>query len=148
PKISIVVPTYETPKGYLRAMLRSVQAQTYRNWELCIADGASQSSWVRDILSDFRNQDTRIKVTFLERNAGIAGNTQAALDMATGEYVAFLDHDDTLAPFAMYEVVKALDCDSDIDILYSDEDKIGAAGSRRRDPTFKPAWSPDLLRSR
>lgn len=145
PLISIVVPTYNTPAEYLDAMVASVRAQTYARWELCIADGASSAGHVRETLGRLAAADTRIRVQFLSENGGIAGNTNAALAMATGEFVALLDHDDTLAPFALHEVVRAIDDNPDADVIYSDEDKLDETGARV-DPCFKPDWSPDLLR--
>ena len=146
--VSIVTPTYETPAPFLRALLESVRQQTYARWELCVADGGSRSPQVRAILEEAARQDARIKVVFLPQNEGIAGNTAAALALAGGEFVAFLDHDDTLAPFALFEVVKAVHAEPEADVLYSDEDVIDARGGRRTDPQFKPDWSPDALTSR
>ncbi|HEY1381940.1 MAG TPA: glycosyltransferase, partial [Gemmataceae bacterium] len=142
PAVSVVVPTYNTPAAFLTAMIESVLAQTYPHWELCIADGHSPGDWVRPILERYAAQDARIKVTFPDGNRGIAGNTNAALALATGELVALLDHDDTLAPFALFEVVKALNDHPEADLIYSDEDKLDETG-RRVDPAFKPDWSPD-----
>jgi O-antigen biosynthesis protein len=145
-KISIVTPTYETPAAFLKAMLQSVCEQSYADWELCIADGGSRSAEVRAVLETEARRDPRVRVAFLPRNEGIAGNSAAALALATGDYVAFLDHDDLLAPFALYEVARAINQDPDADVLYSDEDKIDSAGVRRSEPRFKPDWSPDVLR--
>jgi GT2 family glycosyltransferase len=147
PKISIVVPVYNTQEEHLRDMIGSVVAQTYPNWELCIADGKSSDERVRNLLSMFASSDDRIKVKYLDSNEGIAGNTNAAISHASGEYVGFLDHDDTLAPFALYEVVSAINRDRTIDVIYSDEDNITGTEGRREGPHFKPDWSPDTLRS-
>ncbi|HEY8506350.1 MAG TPA: glycosyltransferase family 2 protein [Gemmataceae bacterium] len=147
PKVSVVVPAYNTPAKFLEAMLQSVLAQTYANWELCVADGASAAPWVRPILEKYAKADPRVRVQFLGANAGIVGNSNAALAAATGDYVAFLDHDDTLAPFALYEVVAALNEHPDADFLYSDEDKLTQQGERA-EPNFKPDWSPETLRGR
>jgi GT2 family glycosyltransferase len=146
PKISIVVPVYNPPATFLEAMIASVQAQTYANWELCIADGASPAPHVRPIL-DRVAADSRVKVVHLPTNAGIVGNSNAAADLATGDYLALLDHDDTLAPFALHTVVAAINETPDADFLYSDEDKIDTYGDRV-EPNFKPEWSPETLRSR
>ena len=145
PLISIVTPTYNTPPRFLTAMLHSVREQTYPHWELCIADGGSAAPTL-DVIDSAAASDPRIRVARLERNRGIAGNTNAALALARGEYVAFLDHDDELAPFALFEVVQAINRHPDVDFIYSDEDKLDEAG-RRVDPCFKPDWSPDTLRS-
>ena len=146
PKISVVVPVYNPPAEYLEAMVKSVQAQTYANWELCLAD-ASPQPHVKPILQKFAAQDSRIKVQFLESNLGIAGNSNAALALATGEFVALLDHDDTLAPFALFEMVTALTANPQAEFFYSDEDKLDTAGERV-EPNFKPDWSPETLLSR
>jgi GT2 family glycosyltransferase len=146
PEISIIVPVYNTDRNMLISMLNSVLSQTYDNWELCVVDGNSDSPDVKDILSEYSKKDKRINVSFLEKNYGIAGNSNRALQMATGEFITFLDHDDELAPFALFEVVKILNRLPEIDIIYSDEDKIHASGKRCK-PFFKPDWSPDLLMS-
>ncbi len=146
PVISVVVPVFNPPAAFLDAMVKSVLAQTYPHWELCLAD-ASTAPHVRPALEAFARQDQRVKVQFLPDNRGIAGNSNAALELATGEFVALLDHDDTLAPFALYEVAAAVNADPDADFLYSDEDKLDTAGERV-EPNFKPHWSPDTLRSR
>jgi GT2 family glycosyltransferase len=147
PTVSIVVPAYNTPAPFLHAMFDSVLAQTYPHWELCVADGGSTDGHVADTLRDYAAGDPRIKVHFLGRNNGIAGNSNAAIALATGDYVALLDHDDTLAPFALFEVVKAINDYPDADFLYSDEDKLSQDGTRRYEPHFKPDWAPDTLRS-
>jgi GT2 family glycosyltransferase len=147
PKVSVVVPVYNPPAAFLEAMIESVRAQTYANWELCLADGASTAPHVRPVLERAAAADSRIKVAFLPANGGIVGNSNAALALATGEYVALLDHDDTLAPFALYEVVSAVNANPDADFLYSDEDKLDTHGERV-EPNFKPDWSPETLRSR
>ena len=146
PLVSVVVPVFNPPAAFLQAMLQSVADQTYGKWELCLAD-ASTAPHVRPILDQWAAADQRVKVEFLTANRGIAGNSNAALALATGEYVAFLDHDDTLAPFALYRVAEAADADPVADFLYSDEDKLDATGERV-EPNFKPDWSPDTLRSR
>lgn len=147
PKISIVVPTLNTPEQFLRNMIESVIAQTYSKWELCIADGGSTAFGVKEILREYMGKDDRIKVKLLPENKGIAGNSNEALFLATGDFIALLDHDDTLAPFALFEIVKAINEYPDADFIYSDEDKISVDGKRRFDPFLKPAWSPDTLRS-
>ena len=125
-------------------MIDSVQKQTYGNWELCIADGSNREE-SRSYLEQISADDKRIKLKPLTHNGGIAINTNEAIDLASGEYVTFLDHDDTLAPFALYEVVSALNATPGCDLLYSDEDKLSQRGDSRRKPHFKPDWSPDTL---
>lgn len=146
PKISIIVPTYRTPEVFLREMIDSVVNQTYGNWELCIADGSEGDSVVEAILEDYTKKDSRIKYRLLEKNLGIADNTNAALELATGDYIGLFDHDDILAENALYEIVNALQED-DYDILYTDEDKISGDGKEHNDPNFKPDFSMDLFRS-
>jgi glycosyltransferase involved in cell wall biosynthesis len=146
PVISVVVPVYNPPADFLAALIDSVAAQTYDRWELCLADGGSTDARVHEVLDRAASADPRVKVDRIGENRGIAGNTNAALAVATGDYVAFADHDDTLAPFALAAVVAAINRHPDADLIYSDEDKLDAAG-RRVDPCFKPDWSPDLLRT-
>jgi glycosyltransferase involved in cell wall biosynthesis len=147
PKISIIIPTFNTPKQFLIDMIESVRSQTYPNWELCLADGGSTEPQVKEILEAYANKHTKIKLKFLSENKGIAGNSNEALSLATGDFITLLGHDDTLAPFALFAVVKAINEDTHIDFLYSDEDKITEDGRTRLDPHFKPDWSPDTLRS-
>jgi len=126
-------------------MITSVLAQTYSEWELCIADGSDREVYVREILEKYAEKDKRIKIKFLSENKGIAGNSNEALSMAAGDFIALLDHDDLLPPFSLFEVVKTLQNNSDADFIYSDEDKI--TGQKRVEHYFKPDWSPDTLRS-
>jgi GT2 family glycosyltransferase len=146
PKVSVAVPVYNPPTAYLDAMVRSVLTQTYANWELCLAD-ASTEPHVGPMLEAFAAADPRVRVTFLATNGGIVANSNAALATATGDFVALVDHDDTLAPFAFFEIVSAVNAAPDADFLYSDEDKLDRDG-RRAEPNFKPDWSPETLRSR
>jgi GT2 family glycosyltransferase len=146
PRISIAVPAYKTPTPLLTRCIESVMRQTYPTWELCLADDGSDDPDVAALLEKYSQRDPRVRVVTLERNAGISGATNAALRLCTGEYVAFLDHDDELAPFALSEVVRAINDHPDTDVFYSDEDKIDEQG-RRYDALFKPDWSPDLFRS-
>ena len=151
PRISILVPTYQTPETYLRAMIDSVLAQTYGNWELCIADASvdekgERSEQVAGVLREYAERDKRILVKFLDRNEGISENTNAAAAMVSGDYIALLDHDDLLSPDALYEVALAVN-QTGADMLYTDEDKIAMDGGDHFDPNLKPDFSPDLLRS-
>lgn len=144
PLISIVVPTYNTKKQYLEEMIASLKAQTYDNWELCIADGNSDN---RLEIEEVIKRNPKIKYVMLDENKNISGNTNEALKLCSGEYIGLLDHDDTLAPFCLYEVVKALNEDRSTDIIYSDEDKFTTLSGARFQPHFKPDFSPDYLRS-
>ncbi|QEL20348.1 glycosyltransferase family 2 protein [Limnoglobus roseus] len=145
PIISLIVPVYNPPAAFLEAMLKSVQEQTYPHWQLCLAD-ASTVPHVRPILEKFAT-DKRVKLEFLESNGGIVGNSNAALDMASGDFIALLDHDDTLAPFALFEIASAINANPAAEFFYSDEDKLDFSGSRV-EPHFKPDWSPETLQSR
>lgn len=118
-----MVPTYETKPDFLRQMILSVMDQTYKNWELCIADG-SKTQKVKSVILSMHGNEDRIKYKKLEKNGGIAQNTNAALDMSTGEYICFLDHDDILTPNALYEMVIAAQNNASADLFYSDEDKV------------------------
>ncbi len=144
PLISIVTPVYNVEERWLRAFVQSVRDQWYDNWELCIADDKSPDARVRDVLEELASQDGRIKVLYREENGGISDATNSALELATGDFVGFMDNDDELAPQALFEVVKVLNEDSTIDFIYTDEDKIDEAG-RRFDPFFKPGFSRQLL---
>jgi len=146
PKVSIIVPVYNTEENWLRLCIESVLNQVYDNWELCIADGCSTKPNIKKVLGEYAERDNRIIVEFLSENKGIAGNSNEALVLASGEFIGFLDHDDELAPDALYEVAKALNEKTDIDFIYTDEDKISRTG-RRIDPHFKPDWSSDALYS-
>jgi O-antigen biosynthesis protein len=147
PLISLLTPVYNPSPQALREALESVLAQTYEHWELCVVDGKSDVPAVRHILEEFANRDPRIRVIFAEENRGIAGNSNLALQSAQGEFVALLDHDDVLAPFALYEVVQQLNQDQAWDLLYSDHDLLAADGTYRFHPLFKPDWSPEILLS-
>ncbi len=146
PRISVVVPLYKTPLAILTRCIQSVTDQLYPNWELCLADDASGDSAITALLGERSRRDSRLRVTALQENLGISGATNEALSISTGDYVAFLDHDDELADFALWEVAKAINENPDIDLFYSDEDKIDQRG-RRYDAFFKPDWSPDLFLS-
>ena len=144
PTISIVLPTYNTPEPLLRECLDSVLAQTYPHWELCIADDASTQPHVKAVLEHYAAQDARIKLKLRKHNGHISESSNSALELATGEFVALLDHDDMLPAHALFTVMQTLQTKPAAQILYSDEDKLDEAG-RRCDPFFKPDWSPDLL---
>ncbi|MFC3714796.1 glycosyltransferase family 2 protein [Luteimonas soli] len=146
PKISLLVPVYQTPERWLRSCLDSVLAQAYPNWELCIADDASPSPHVREVLEEYQRRDARIRVRLRKDNGHISEASNTALDMACGDYVGLLDHDDELRPHALLEVVEAIVARPGLELIYSDEDKIDEAG-RRFQPYFKPEWNPDLLLS-
>lgn len=145
PLISIVVPTYCTPTPFLHEMIQSVRNQTYSNWELCIADASPSNSNISSILDQYMAKDSRIHVTYLEKNEGISANTNKALALTHGEYICLLDHDDLLAPNALFEIVSAVSKDCTIDVLYTDEDKITDNSSVHYYPTFKPDYNRALL---
>lgn len=146
PKFSIIVPLYKTPEKFLDAMISSLLEQTYSNWELCMADGSGDNS-LTDVLNAYVQKDSRIKFVTLTENLGISENTNAALELTTGDYIVLGDHDDIFSPNALFECVKVLNKDRSIDVIYSDEDKIDMAGKNHFQPHFKPDFNVDLLRS-
>ncbi len=141
PLISIVTPVYNTEPRWLRACIDSVRQQVYPNWEHCLCDDASSLPATIETLREYET-DPRIRIRYATVNGGISIASNAALEQASGEFVALLDHDDELPPDALAEVVRYLDRHPDADVLYSDEDKLDLAGARC-DPYFKPDWSPD-----
>lgn len=147
PKISVVVPLYKTPQRYLDELVSSVKAQSYENWELCLSDGSGEDSPLASVLKGYTAADSRIKVTVSKQPLQISENTNAALKIATGDYIAFADHDDLLAPNAFYECVYELNNDRTIDMLYTDEDKVDMSGKEHFMPHFKPDFNIDMLRS-
>lgn len=147
PKISIIIPTYNTLEKFLKASLESVLNQSYDNWELCISDDASKNNSTRQIIKDYSKKDERIKFVFRKDNGHICKASNSALELATGDFIGLLDHDDVLWPNALYEVVRLLNSNNEVDLIYSDEDKLLEDGRTHADPFFKPDWSPDLLRS-
>ncbi len=146
PLLSVLVPVYATPEPWLRRSIQSVLDQLYPNWELVLVDDASPQPHVQQILRDYAAGDRRIRQVRRDSNGGIAAATQAALEMATGEWVAMLDHDDELADHALYIIAEALNESPALDMIYSDEDKIDGRG-KRFDPWFKTDWNPDLMLS-
>lgn len=144
PVFSILVPIYNTDPEYLIPMIRSVQAQIYPHWQLCLVDDASPKGYLKRILEHEAAQDTRISIQLNDHNQGIALTTNDALAMAVGDYIALLDHDDELSIDALYENAKAINKYPDIGLAYSDEDKMDMQGNRL-EPYFKPDYSPDLL---
>jgi GT2 family glycosyltransferase len=147
PTISVLVPAYETPEAYLRIMLDSVIAQVYPYWQLCIVDDASPSSIVRDVVAEYAARDARISFSRREQNGHISKASNDALAIASGEFVALLDHDDVIAPEALFSFVSLLNNHPEADFIYSDEDKIDDEGKRSA-PFFKPDWSPDSFLTR
>ena len=144
PVIAVVMPVYHTAEAFLRRAIESVLAQSYPQWELCIADDASPEPHVRRVLEEYARNDPRIKVTFRSENGHISAASNSALALASGEYVALLDHDDELAPHALHFVAQAINHNRFAQIFYSDEDKIDEAGERL-EPHYKADWNPDLF---
>ena len=144
PLISLIMPTYNTPERWLRLAIDSVKKQLYSKWELCIADDASSKIHVRQILQEYQATDPRIKLVFRKNSGHIAAASNSAIEMATGEFLALLDHDDQISEHALYMVMAELNAHPDADLIYSDEDKIDENG-RRYEPYFKPDWNPDLF---
>ena len=131
----------------MRELLDSILAQTYTNWEVCIADGSPRGEGMERALKKYADRDRRFRYEILGENKGISGNTNAALEMARGDFIILADHDDTLTPNAFYEVVKTINEQPDCDVVYSDEDKLDMDGKALFDPHFKPDFNPDLLTS-
>ncbi len=144
PLISVLVPTYNSDVALLRAMIESVQAQIYPHWELCIADDASTRPDVAETLKDHAARDSRIKIALRKQNGHISEASNSALALATGEFVALLDHDDILPEHALYHVAAAINAHPDARLFYSDEDKLTTDGERIA-PYFKSDWNPELF---
>ena len=145
PCFSIAVPLYQTKEKYLREMIESVQAQTYTNWELCLADGSGREHSLQSVVGEYIAKDKRIKYCLLDSNEGIAGNTNEALKMADGDFVVLTDHDDLLSPEALYQCAKAVQKEPQTDVIYSDEDKVDMSGKKFFEPHFKSDYNIDLL---
>lgn len=145
PCFSIAVPLYQTKEKYLREMIESVQAQTYTNWELCLADGSGREHSLQPVAGEYIAKDKRIKYCLLDSNEGIAGNTNEALKMAEGDFVVLTDHDDLLSPEALYQCAKAVQKEPQTDVIYSDEDKVDMSGKKFFEPHFKSDYNIDLL---
>ena len=145
PLISVIVPVFDPPAGTLRATIDSVLNQTYGHFELCIAN-AGRNARCAELLRNYMSRDERVRCVTLSDNLGISGNSNAALELATGDFVALLDHDDLLAPDALYRIAEVIVKQPDVDVIYTDEDRVGTDG-RRAYPFLKPDWSPELLHS-
>jgi glycosyltransferase involved in cell wall biosynthesis len=146
PRISVVMPTYNAEPAWLIEAIDSVRDQIYPHWELCIADDASTREDIRPLLAKFEQQDKRIRVVYREKNGHISAASNSALSLVTTDWVALLDHDDTLAPHALYFVAKEIAHRPEVRLIYSDEDKIDSNG-KRHDPYFKCDINVDLLYS-
>ena len=142
--ISVLVPAYRTPEVFLKQMLESVLLQTYPYLELCIADGSGTDDSVEKVVKEYQKKDPRVRYRRLEKNEGIAGNTNAAIEMASGDYLALFDHDDLLSPNALFEVASAIEKEK-ADVIYTDEDKVTSDLKEHFQPHFKPDFNPDLL---
>ena len=145
PKISFVVPLYKTPEKYLRRLTESFQEQTYSNWELCFSDGSGAQSPLTELLKELTAKDNRIKYVSHEEPLQISENTNSAIEIATGDFIAFADHDDELTPNALFECVKAINEKPQTLVIYTDEDKMSMDGHKFFQPHFKPDYNPDLL---
>ena len=142
---SIVAPLYRTPEKYLEQLVKSVQEQTYGKWELCLSDGSGQSSPLEGYLNQLEQREHRVKVIRHDTPQKISENTNAAIQKATGDFIVFADHDDLLAPDALYECANALRQHPKTELIYSDEDKVSMNGKRYFEPHFKSDYNPDLL---
>lgn len=146
PKLSVIMPVYNSPVEYLEKAIASVSDQIYVNWELCIADDGSTDIKIKEILNRWQNQDPRIRVIFRLENGNISQASNSAASLATGEFLLFLDHDDQLTLNALAEIALYLGENPETEFLYSDDDKIDSQDNRFA-PQFKPDWSPELLLS-
>ena len=144
PKISLVVPVYNVDEKWLRACVKSLTDQVYPNWELCLADDASPKAHIKPLLQELSAADERVKIVLREKNGHISEATNSAIEIATGDYIGFLDNDDILADTALLAVVNALNEDQQREFVYTDEDKLSMSG-KRFDPFFKPNWNETLL---
>ena len=144
PKISIVVPVYNTPENFFAELVQSLQNQTYSNWELCLADGSPEPI---KYMQEYPKKDSRIKYKIIGENKGISGNTNEALTLATGDYIGLLDHDDLLPSFSLFEIVKVINENPEVEFIYSDEDKLERLKGPRYGVFFKPDFSPYTLNS-
>ncbi|WP_036608029.1 glycosyltransferase family 2 protein [Oribacterium sp. P6A1] len=156
PKFSIVIPVYETPEKFLRKMLTSIADQTYGNFEVCVADATPYEKYgnaeaagklPKEVLKEYQDRDLRFRFKVLEKNLGISDNTNAAINMAEGDFIVFADHDDELEPNALFECAKTINEHPDCVMIYSDEDKIDFEDTYYFEPHFKSDFNPDLLRS-
>ncbi len=147
PLLSVVIPIYKVPRDVLSETLDCLVAQSYSNWQACVvwSDSEDLAGWAW--LQNSTRSDKRFKIKYLDENGGISRNSNAALELVDGEYVALLDHDDTLTPWAFYEVVKLLQSSPQLDFIYSDKDSVTADGRIRLNALFKPEWSPEMLHS-
>lgn len=146
PLISVIVPVYDPPVKLLDQAILSVQSQLYQNWELCLADDASSNPAIRKLLTGYSQKDKRIKVDFRSENGHISKASNSALALASGEFVALLDHDDILPEHALFWVANEINNYPDVKLIYSDEDKIDKQG-QRYEAYFKSDWNLDLLLS-
>ena len=146
PVISVLMPVYNTPVVFLKAAIESVSNQLYPYWELCIADDASTDPDICNVLKEYQSKDSRIKVIFRKNNGHISTASNSALELATGKFIALLDHDDELAIHALYLVAETVNLNPDADLIYTDEDKIDSEGKRYA-PYFKTSFNPDLILS-
>ena len=146
PLISICIPLYNTPERFLKELMDSLLSQSYKNFEICLADGSTSDEPGR-IIKDCYGGDSRVVYKRLTENAGISGNTNASFAMAKGDFILLCDHDDTMEADALYEIVKAINEDPKTDVIYTDEDKLMLTQDVFYSPNFKPDYSPDLLRS-
>lgn len=147
PLISILLPTYNTPEAFLKECMDSILMQSYANWELCIADDSSTDPAVVRTIEKYQKDDKRIRLVKRKTNGHISLASNSALEIAKGEYIALMDHDDVLWPNALFEMVSAINREPDVDLIYSDEDKIDGEGTTHSYPFLKPKFSPEFLES-
>lgn len=146
PRISVVMPVYNAAEAHLREAIESVRRQIYPHWELCIVDDNSTDVSVRELLDEYCRRDPRIRVRFLSSNTGISAATNAAVEFAEGDFLGFLDQDDLLREHALSAVVRELNQHTDIELLFTDEDRLSPRGQRYK-PYFKSGWNLELMLS-
>ena len=146
PLISVVMPVFNPPPQWLKIAIESVINQTYENWQLCIADDNSSDVKVKELLNYYCRLDSRINVVFRNTNGHISEASNSAIELVKGEFIALLDHDDELPAYALYKVVECINQNPDVNLIYSDEDRINQ-DNERYDPYFKPDWNYHLFLS-
>jgi O-antigen biosynthesis protein len=145
PGFSVIVPVYRIDIALIDELIKSVQAQTYPHWELCMAIADPTRVDIRDHIVEAAKYDNRIKYCELAENGGISRNSNVALELATREWAVLLDHDDVISVDALFEFARAINDDSSVDFIYSDKDQLNLKGTQRMHPLFKPQWSPEMM---
>ncbi len=146
PKLSVIMPVYNPPMKFFKLALNTIEEQVYENWELCIADDCSTEPALRLFLEEYANNNSKVNICFREENGHISAATNSAAELATGDFLVFMDQDDEITPDALAEIALYIEENPDSDVVYTDDDKNDPKGNRFA-PQFKPEWSPELLLS-